>query len=248
MRDSLGILQQAYGVPVDVEFTVNLREDGQLYINLVQCRPFQVKISKANDLTATTGPPEDAVQVLSSRGPIIGPSVSLEVDRVIYIVPSTYSELSMNQRYAVASLVGRLTRLRDLGSDAVVMLVGPGRWGTSTPALGVPVAFAEIENVSVIVEVALMHEGLVPDVSLGTHFFNDLVELDMLYLAVSPGREGHELDQEFFERQMRNRLPELVPDAAGLADVVRVVEMAGEDRSLRIHASTVGQTSTCFIS
>ena len=70
------------------------------------------------------------------------------------------------------------------------MLVGPGRRGTSMPALGVPVSFAEINTAAVICELTLMHAGLAPDVSPGPHFFNDLVEMDMLYLAVSPGRRG----------------------------------------------------------
>ena len=103
------------------------------------------------------------------------------------------------------------------------MLVGPGRWGTSMPSLGVPVSFAEINTVSVICELALMHEGLVPDVSLGTHFFNDLVEMDMLYLAVSPGKEGHSINEELVKQQP-NRLLELIPGVTGLAEAIWVVE------------------------
>ena len=128
------------------------------------------------------------------------------------------------------------------------MLVGPGRWGTSTPALGVPVAFAEIENVSVIVEVAIMHEGLVPDVSLGTHFFNDLVELDMLYVAVSPEREGHLIDQDFLERRSPNCLAEILPDASNLQNVVRVIETCHNGLPLRLYAETRRQKSVCFLS
>jgi len=65
----------------------------------------------------------------------------------------------------------------------VLLFVGPGRWGTAEPALGVPVSFAEISRVTALCEVIEMREGLVPDVSLGTHFFNDLVEMQVLYLA-----------------------------------------------------------------
>ena len=75
------------------------------------------------------------------------------------------------------------------------MLIGPGRWGTTTPSLGVPVCFAEIDTVSVLCEIVAMREDLVPDVSLGTHFFNDLVEMDMLYLALFPGRQGQLLER-----------------------------------------------------
>lgn len=247
MNEMLQSLEHAYSVTVDVEFTVNLKETGGFTINLVQCRPFQVKVKKATDLGQTSQPPPGAVPLLASGGPIIGTSTSLELDRVIYIVPSAYSKLSMSDRYSVAHMLGRLTRLGDLGEDASVMLIGPGRWGTSTPALGVPVAFAEIENVSVIVEVAIMHEGLVPDVSLGTHFFNDLVELDMLYMAVSPSLDGHTVDQEFFEKTSENRLAALLPEAAAMAGVIRVIESGGDGKRLRVHADTLNQKAVCFV-
>ena len=79
------------------------------------------------------------------------------------------------------------------------MLIGPGRWGTTTPSLGVPVHFAEINTVSVLCEIVAMRDDLVPDVSLGTHFFNDLVENDMLYLALFPKREGNYWNDALFD-------------------------------------------------
>jgi hypothetical protein len=104
-----------------------------------------------------------------------------------------------------------------------IMLIGPGRWATSMPSLGVPVSFAEINTASVICELGLMHEGLMPDVSLGTHFFNDLVELDMLYLAVSPGREGHQWNEDSICRQP-NQLLSLDPASSALAPAIWVVD------------------------
>ncbi len=80
------------------------------------------------------------------------------------------------------------------------MLIGPGRWGTTTPSLGVPVSFAEIDAARILCEIVAMREDLVPDVSLGTHFFNDLVEMDMLYLALFPGRQGNSWSEAFFEK------------------------------------------------
>lgn len=247
VREALKKLEKAYGVPVDIEYTLNKCEDGAILLNLVQCRPFQIKVTKATDVSVIATPPPTSRSLLSSAGPIIGPSAALELDRLIYIVPSEYAKLSMSDRYAVARLIGELTCLGDLPGDATVMLVGPGRWGTSTPALGVPVAFGEIENVSVIVEVAVMHEGLVPDVSLGTHFFNDLVELDMLYVAVSPHRKGHALDQAFFESQCENILADIYPEGKQFASVVRVIQQAGNGRRIHLYADTREQKSTCFL-
>ena len=121
------------------------------------------------------------------------------------------------------------------------MLVGPGRWGTSMPALGVPVSFAEINTVSVICELALMHDGLVPDVSLGTHFFNDLVELDMLYLAVAPGRPDNVLNEDFLRRQP-NRLSALLPSATSLSSVLWVIDSP----ALQLHVDSMKQTGVCY--
>jgi hypothetical protein len=121
----------------------------------------------------------------------------------------------------VARVVGRVLAL-GRGRDLKVLLLGPGRWGTTTPALGVPVAFAEIQPASALVEIMRMGD-VVPDVSLGTHFFNDLVEESMLYLALFPALAGHGLDEAWL-RAAPDRLPELLPDDARLAGVVRVVD------------------------
>ena len=118
------------------------------------------------------------------------------------------------------------------------------------PLLGVPVSFAEIDTVSVLCEIVAMRENLVPDVSLGTHFFNDLVEWDMLYLALFPGRAGNQWSLEFFE-QSPNRLEELVPDAAQWAHAVRVIDLPrpdAPDRPLTIWASSVDQKVLCYLS
>jgi hypothetical protein len=68
-------------------------------------------------------------------------------------------------------------------------LIGPGRWGTTTPSLGVPVHFRDISFVKALVEVAYPKAGMMPEVSFGSHFFQDLVEGDIFYAAVYDGDE-----------------------------------------------------------
>jgi hypothetical protein len=137
--------------------------------------------------------------------------------------PGAYALLPNAERYAVARLIGKLTHLTEEGSPKRIMLMGPGRWGTSTPALGVPVSFAEINTVSVLCEMDIMHEHLVPDLSLGTHFFNDLVEMDMLYIGFFSTKEENRLNPAFFD-QSANRLQHLIPSAATLSSVLRVID------------------------
>ena len=239
IRRLLAVLEEAYEYPVDIEFTTNFLPDGSYRINLVQCRPFQVKGGSTAIAPPAQIPAENVV--LQTRGPVIGSSVAAEVGRLIYVVPRVYGALPQADRYSVARLIGRLTRL-DKPAGAL-MLAGPGRWGTSEPSLGVPVSFAEISRVQVLCELIEMRDGLVPDVSLGTHFFNDLVEMEVLYLALSPDREGNLVNAGYLE-QLPNRLFELLPDAGSWANVVRVIDPAPR---LRLHADALRQSAICYV-
>jgi pyruvate,water dikinase len=244
MRDMLKTLQDAYNSPVDVEYTVNFIEDGSYRINLVQCRPFQVQ--RGPGAVASQEVPRNAHVLLESQGPIIGNSISCKIDRLIYVVPSKYSSLSMSDRYAVARLVGKLTHQNHEKGKKIIMLAGPGRWGTTTPSLGVPVSFAEINTASVICELATMHEGLVPDVSLGTHFFNDLVEFNMLYMALYPDRKDYRFNEQFLLKA-HNRLLSLVPDAGQWEETVKVIESddVAKERLL-LSVDSIGQKAVGY--
>ncbi len=221
MRGMLKDIESAYEHPVDIEFTANFIDKERYSINLLQCRPFQVK-GTTDHVEMPTGTPEEAI-VLQSRGPIIGTSSAMELTRIVFVVPKVYGTLPMRDRYAVARLIGRLAHASDKTGEQRIMLIGPGRWGTSTPSLGVPVSFAEIDSVSVLCEVAAMHEGLIPDLSLGTHFLNDLVEMDMLYMAIYPDRADDRLNGAFFDGQ-HNALAELLPAESQWAHAVKVLD------------------------
>jgi pyruvate,water dikinase len=243
MRDMLDILQKAYGCAVDVEFTCNFLEDQTYRINLVQCRPFQVQ--RGSGEVAIGSIPRTARIILETHGPIIGQSVVNAIDRLIFVVPSHYSSLPTADRYAIARLVGKLAQVDK--SKKSIMLIGPGRWGTTTPSLGVPVSFTEINTVSVICELATMHEGLIPDVSLGTHFFNDLVEFNILYMAVYPDRKDGIFNEQFLHKAP-NHLTELIPDAAQWADVVKVIHFIDHTQSSEtiLSVDSMNQKAVCY--
>ena len=245
LREILRILADAYRYPVDVEFTLDVLADGRLCLNVVQCRPLQIKeggtiVAPPADL------PAEAI-VLESRGPVIGQSTHAPVDRVVLVDPDGYDRLGTLDRYEVARVIGRVTRLEPAAARRVLLL-GPGRWGTNTVALGVPVTFADIQRASAICEVAKIGMNVVPDVSLGSHFFNDLVEANLLYVAVYPERPGYRFAQQAL-RSERNRLPELLPDDARMAEIVRVVDfpLPGDGRSLWLNASCIDQRVLCYL-
>lgn len=245
MRSMLKILETAYGCPVDVEFTANFRKNGKLQINLVQCRPFQITGERR-----IAAPPEGIVQkdiIFEAHGAIIGRSIATIIDRIIYVAPSVYGQMPESERYSVARMIGRLTHRRNENSK-IIMLMGPGRWGTSMPALGVPAKFAEINTVSVICEIVEMNENLIPDVSLGTHFFNDIVEFKMLYLALFPHREENNLNKAFLETAP-NKLTEIFPGESKWANAIRVIDTSDlpEGRKIYLNANTIHQRALCYL-
>ena len=245
MGEILRILAKAYDYPVDVEFTANFTDGENFRINLLQCRPFQVK--RGVGIVKEPGKIDQKNMILQTRGPIIGASVHTALDRIIYVVPAMYAGLSEQDRYQVARLIGRITNLKEATMPKGLLLLGPGRWGTTTPSLGVPVSFSEIRNVSVLCELAEMHEGLVPDVSFGTHFFNDLVEFDILYMAVYPSREHNTINRDFLMTQP-NQLQTLLPDARRWSETVRVIDMSrtDEEHSIFLNVNAVEQRGVCY--
>ena len=170
------------------------------------------------------------------------------IDRIVYVLPSEYSRLTDADKVNVARIIGKLTHLTEPGIPKSLMLLGPGRWGTTTPSLGVPIASSDINSVAVLVELVAMDENTIPDVSLGTHFFNELVELDILYLALYPGKESTVLREEVF-RNAPNRLPFLLPDAAKWANVIHVVDSGDfEDGTTAfINANALKQKAVCYL-
>ncbi len=246
MRQMMSILQASYGCPVDVEFTANAFPKAGYRINLVQCRPLPILADATLSEMASHIPEQD--RVLQASSAIIGRSRSVSIDRVVYIVPSLYGQLPMGDRYALARMIGRVMHPKESPAPETVMLIGPGRWGTQSPSLGIPVSFHEIDRASVLCEVVAMREDLVPDVSLGTHFFNDLVEMDILYVAVFPSRPQDDCNFEFFE-SCPNRLTELIPEAEPWASVLRVIDIPwsqNDSRRLELHADTHRQNLLCY--
>lgn len=250
MRELLQVLEAAYEQPVDVEFTVNciMSEDGTLQdyrINLVQCRPFQVRLMGSGSIGILPSEINDENLFLKSDGPIVGRSVAAPVGRLIYVSSTAYTALGEREKYGLARLIGQVAHRSSARPEGIVMLVGPGRWGTSTPSMGVPVSFNDIKDVQVLVELALMHQGLVPDVSLGTHFFNDLVEMDMLYFAVFPEREHCLFNEAFIHHA--SRFLRLVPPENDLwASTLTVLEST-DQAELRLFADATAQHAVCYL-
>lgn len=241
MSRMLRTLETIYEYPVDIEFTGNFNLEGKLQVNLLQCRPFQTKGQDVR-IEIPQKIRDDRV-LLRQEGNFMGGSVSQPVSRVIYIDPQGYTRLSLSEKYDIARLVGRLNRLVEHRRETPTLLMGPGRWGTTTPAMGVPVNFSEINNSTAIAEIAYKDGSLIPDLSFGTHFFQDLVEMDIFYMAIYPDREGVFFNTAWLESQP-NRLADLSERDSHYSEVVRVYDV--RDTGLQLLSDVITQQVICF--
>lgn len=180
MQDILHTLQEVYENPVDIEYTVNLDEQGDFYVNLLQCRALY------------TGKEGEAVELpdlakektyFHLKDSAMGSFGKRKIDAVIIVDPLEYYEYPYSQKYDAAAAIGKINQyFMDSGKN--LMLMVPGRIGTSSPELGVPVTFADISGFSVICEVSDSRAGYMPELSYGSHMFQDLVEAEIVYNAV----------------------------------------------------------------
>ena len=242
MHRMLKKLEEIYDYPVETEFTVNFTQSNTYKINLLQCRPVQTK-GQVQRVKIPADIEQDSIFVLL-EGHFMGGSVVQNIGRIILVDPLAYAKLSISDKYSVARLIGKLNKLIKSREATPTMLLGPGRWGTTTPSLGVPVRFSEINNMSFLGEIAYTDGNLMPELSFGTHFFQDLVETNIFYLAIFP-----EYPEVIFHRpildQFENVCESLVPESSKFEDVVKVYDVG--ERNLRIMADIVSQKLICFL-
>jgi hypothetical protein len=234
VSEVLVTLKAAYDYPVDIEFTVNFSPDGNFRFNLLQCRPLQTKgFGKAVEI------PElgQGDVFFSSKGNFMGGNVRLPLDYVIFVKAKEYLELIEREKYQVARLIGTLNqKLKGSG----VLLIGPGRWGTTTPSLGVPVNFSELCNMAVLCEVSYRQGGLVPELSFGSHFFQDIVESGLFYAAIFEGGEGVTFNPGYIlERE--NLFAEILPEEENRGGVIHIAKTDG----LTLYSDITGQKLLC---
>lgn len=226
MRNMLSCLEEKYEYPVDTEFTVNFTKDNKFLVNLLQCRPLQTR-----GLGKTIQFPEDPdpeKTIFRLNGDFMGGNVRLDIDRIVYVDPGKYAGLSESEKYGLARSLGKINR--EIGNgDSTAMLVVPGRLGSTTPSMGVPVNFSEISNFAVVCEMEFVSANLAPELSYGSHFFQDLVESEIFYVGIFPDKKGNYCNFEFLEKNEEPSDKGIInmPVTASLfSDVVKGVVLA----------------------
>lgn len=193
MRRMLHCIQEEYEYPVDTEFTINISENGEYSIDLLQCRPLQVQKGKTGNVVPEDIPEERIL--LESVGTSMGISKTSSLDLIVYVDPVKYYELPFKYKDLVAKLIGKINwHYRDM--DKHMMLIVPGRVGTTSPELGVPTSFADISAYDIICETEESRAGYNPELSYGSHIFQDLVEAEILYTAIFQGEKTKKYSPE----------------------------------------------------
>ena len=235
MREMLALLSKAYDYPVDIEFTANFNKDNSFKINLLQCRPLQTKgLGKAVKIPELKDVKDCFI---FSKGNFMGGSVRLPVDYVVLISAGAYLKLSEQEKYEVARQIGFINREMK-GKNA--LLAGPGRWGSTTPSLGVPVHFTELCNMKVLCEYSSKKEGFMPELSYGSHFFQDIVESEIFYVAIFDGYQDVIFNPDRILKE-ENLLTDILPGSEKYKDVIHVANTRG----MEIYSDIVTQRLLC---
>ncbi len=215
MRALLKLLHDRLGVPVDVEFA----HDGS-HLYLLQCRAQSYAAEAAPALIPADLPRE---RVVFTANRYVSNGRVPDLTHIVYVDPAAYRELEdLGALREVGRVVGKLNK--QLPKRRFV-LMGPGRWGSRGDIkLGVSVTYSEINNAAMLVEIARKAGNYVPDLSFGTHFFQDLVEASIRYLPLYPDEPDNVFNEDFL-LHAPNQLPELLPEHARLAGTVRVIDV-----------------------
>lgn len=244
MSDMQGLMmaiQDIYQQPVDIEFTINTMERGEYMINLLQCRPLQVfkdtgKASIPEDI------PEESL-VLDATKCSMGLSQALDVDYIIYVDPIAYYEMPYNDKQKIAGSIGRVNwKLRDSGKK--ILLFVPGRVGTSSPELGVPAVFSDISEFAAVFEMAESKAGYNPELSYGSHMFQDLVENEILYGAIFEDEKTRAFHPERVTA-LPNKILDYDPDATELKDIIGLYEV--RDHNCKFYHDLMNERIVCTI-
>lgn len=180
MRALMKMLETAYGRPVDVEFAVTCPDEDRWKLNLLQCRPLQA--ARSEQVRIPEG--VDHELLFDVRRTSMRRSKEERIDYIVWVDPQQYYEYTYAKKPDVARFIGRINQ-RFEDTDYKLMLLVPGRIGTSSPELGVPVAYSEISQFNAICEVAYDKAGYHPELSYGSHMFQDMVEADVYYGAIN---------------------------------------------------------------
>lgn len=210
------VLKEKMGIQVDLEFAY----DGKNLV-LLQCRSLNKGIRSEAAPIPRHIPKRD---ILFTANRFISNGRIEHIRYIVYVDGEAYRQLTnRDQLLAVGEAVGKLNvRL----PSRKFILMGPGRWGSRGDIqLGVRVTYADICNTALLIEIAKKQQTYVPELSFGTHFFQDLVESNIAYIPLYPDQEDTVFKEHFLKSQT-NQLTRFLPQYEDLSEVLYVIDLA----------------------
>ncbi len=223
LRNIMRQLEEHYRTAVDVEFTAEIvnpdASEPEIKISLLQCRP-QSRLQEAKSLPPSKDlKPEN---IVFSSNFLVPQGYLPNIRYVVFVSPEAYYALpTVMARNQIGRVVNRLNSVL---AEKTFICVGPGRWGTENTDLGVYVGYGDICNAGALVELAGTGIGAAPEPSLGTHFFQDLMEAQIFPVSVPVDRPGTVFNRRFFY-DTPNRLQGLVEASESMAGCLRLIDV-----------------------
>ena len=238
MKRMLNTLAEHYQSPVDMEFAVRVVDHAsatpEVEITILQCRP-QSHLQETEVKIPANLPEEDIVFISNQ---VLPHGQVKDIRRVLFVTPEGYFGLpSETARIDLGRAIGRLNASL---KKQVFICVGPGRWGTTTPDLGVSVGYSDIYNTRSLVELSGKGVGTDPEPSFGTHFFQDLLESSIFPLAINLDDPDALFRRPFFYKTP-NHLLEYLPESEDLLDVLRIIHVEDYRPNAHIHMIMDGE-------
>lgn len=241
MHDMMELIQQEYEYPVDIEYTINVSESGEYVINLLQCRPLQV-VADTEEVRISPDL-EDARMLLDCSHASMGLSRTMKLDYIVMVDAVAYYQMNYNDKSMIAKAIGEINwRFRNQGKH--LMLLVPGRVGTSSPELGVPTAFSDISEFDVVCEISESRAGYLPELSYGSHIFQDLVEAGILYVAVFENEKTRVFRPDRL-KELDNKLLTYYPKGEEIQDIIGVYDVS--DRDSLIYHDMAEERFVCLL-
>jgi len=214
-KEILNSLEDIYGHPVDIEFA----HDGTDFY-LLQCRS-----QSHNDESSLVNIPENISndKLIFSANKYISNGLIKNISHIVYVDPEEYSKLEEHEDLLeIGRIVGQLNQMLE---KRKFILMGPGRWGSRGDIkLGVNVTYSEINNTAALIEIARKKNNYVPDLSFGTHFFQDLVEADIKYIPLYPDETNNVFNEEFL-LQSANKLTTYIHEKERFSKIIKLIEI-----------------------
>ena len=213
-RKILSRVEAAYGRPVDIEFAWD-----QDTFYLLQCRSLSLR-KEHQRVVVPDDMPRDRVLFTTQSG--LSNCLVSDLEYIVYVNPRTYDNLpTYEAKMKIASVVNLFNKQFEGRRYA---LMGPGRWGSNDINLGVRVTYSNINKTKLLVEIAFAKAEGTPEVSYGTHFFQDLVEADITVASLFPDDPAAFFNEEFLVGS-ENLLAAIAPEFKECEEVVRVINV-----------------------